>query len=386
MLVIVQDRETQFDPPLYAYMQARGEFDTMVFYTQTIRVGKSEIDHETGRPPLWDHLAQITYPHRHLPAKGFRDTWALFREILAFRPTLVIVSGYYPPSHLLLARLLKSKGIRVGLRSDNSLEHSSFKGAKGLLKRAALPPILRLYDSWHPVGTLARDYLGAVSHSDRPVYLFPYGVDNDWFAEHSSAARSQRAAARRKLGWSESDFVVLGVMKWHPREDPLVLIEAVRLARMSNSRIRLLLLGDGPLRPQVEEKTEALGDAVALPGYVAYSALPGYYGISELFVHPAPNEPWGVSVNEAMACGLPVLVSEGVGARVGLVEEGVNGKVFPVGGAKALAEKLENLIGESERLQSMGEASRNAVSNWDYEHTYLAMQAALREVGKGYGR
>lgn len=377
LLIIVQDCETQFDAPLYAYLEQQGGLALQVYYTQTLAGATGPVDPEIGQAPRWDHLCDVQYSHVHFPAHDLRGAIALSREIVARRPTHVIVSGYFPPSHLWLALLLRRAGLAIGLRSDNTLEHSRFQGLKGLVKRLVLPRILRRYHTWHPVGSAAELYLEAIARTRRPLFRFPYAPDNDWFARESAPWRAQRSDWRLAQGWGTDDFVVLGVLKWHPREDPLTLVRAFIDLRRAFPAARLVLVGDGPLRDEIESGLMMHREAVHLPGYVSYRDLPCWYGVADVFVHPAHSEPWGVSVNEAMACGLPVIASDGVGARHDLIEVGVTGDVYPVGDVQGLAERLAAWASAPERRAAMGRAARAKVADWGYAGTREAMLDAI---------
>jgi glycosyltransferase involved in cell wall biosynthesis len=265
---------------------------------------------------------------------------------------------------------------RVGLRSDNSLWHSNFSGIKGLIKKLVLPVWLRRYDTWHPVGTLAKEYLEVVSRAQRPTFLFPYNVDNAWFAQQANAFRSRRDELLRVIGFSAQNFIVLGIMKWHEREDPLVLIQAFRRLLEHKPEARLVLVGDGPLRPEVEEMIRGIEDKLCLPGYAPYSDLPKYYALADVFVHPAQSEPWGVSVNEAMACGVPVVLSSGVGAAKDLVIEGETGFVFRVGDSVALAQTLANCIAQR-NSDDVREACLQKMRDWSYEQSQMTFERAV---------
>jgi len=284
--------------------------------------------------------------------------------------------------HALLAILLKLRGIRIGLRTDGTLRHSRFVGIKGLVKRAVLPFWFRQYDTWHPVGTLARRYLEVMAGTSRPTFLFPYNVDNAWFMKNAGEWRGRRDQVRMGMGLLPTDFVILGVMKWHPREDPLTLIDAFRQVRLNHPAARLVLVGDGPLRDQVHARLDGLGVIVCLPGYVPYSDLPKYYAMADVFAHPAVGETWGVSVNEAMACGLPVVAAEGVGAGADLIVESKTGFVFPDHDSGRLAEILVRLISDPALTKRMGRQAREEIETWSYEQTYLEMARAVKaELG-----
>jgi len=377
-LIVVQDKPTQFDAPFFAFAAERAAFELKVYYTAGDHEQATLADPEIGQAPGWDHLRRCVYPVAS-PVVGSRHAvlGRLTTEILDWRPDLVILNGYYPPLHARLAWRLKRAGLRIGLRSDSTLEHSVFRRLKGRVKQLILPPWLRHYDTWHPVGSLARRYLETLAGGGRPVYFFPYNVDNDWLAAEAARYRLQRDVLRSKVGCATTDRVILGVLKWHDREDPLTLIDGFARLHAQRSSARLILVGDGPLSDAVHRRAATLGDAVHLPGYVVYSQLPKYYAISDVFVHPAIDEPWGVSVNEAMACGLPVVAASGVGAGADLIVSDETGFVFPNGDAAALCERLLPLVDNRAACARMGQAAVARMTSWNYSQTEREMLRAL---------
>jgi glycosyltransferase involved in cell wall biosynthesis len=375
-LLIVQDIPTQFDMPLYNYLAEHARFRLTVIYTQVRQPGVAGIDMETGRAPRWDHVEHEVYDRIYLNRQQARRPAEVVALVAVQAPDLVVVSGYAPSLHRKLVRPLKKRGFRLGLRSDNTLRHSNLRGIRGLVKKLVLPLWLRRYDSWHPVGSLARAYLEALSHTRRPTFLFPYNVDNAWFARQAATYRRQRECVLQSMGFEPTDFIVLGIMKWHEREDPLLLIRAFRELVRARPTARLVLVGDGPLRDTVGDMLADIKGNVNTPGYLPYSLLPSYYALADVFVHPAPGESWGVSVNEALACGVPVVASAGVGAGVDLVEEGVTGHVFPAGDWKALAKRLVGMA-DSECRAAMRAACIEKMEQWSYQQTNTAFEQAL---------
>jgi glycosyltransferase involved in cell wall biosynthesis len=228
------------------------------------------------------------------------------------------------------------------------------------------------------VGNQALAYLRELSGNDRPSYRFAYAVDNDWFASRSTVERSGRAQWLIDCGWPADAFVVLGIMKWTEREDPLTLVRAFGHLQCHCPRARLVLVGDGPLRGLVQQAIAPIAPLVHCPGFVPYSTLPQWYGYADVFVHPCPDEPWGVSVNEAMACGLPVLAAAGVGAGDELVEPGCNGLRFNNGDDLTLAKQLQQLADHPDHLRAMGTAARQTVASWSYEVSMAQLQQALQ--------
>lgn len=374
-LVVVQNRPTQFDVPLYARIHKEGEISLTVFYTDVDPSETVTLDREMGIAPQWDHLTGV-----HYCAWYSGSAIRLWGQIVAIRPAHVIICGWYPRSHALLALLLRLSGIRIGVRSDNTLAHTALSGLRGRLKRTVMLRWLRVYHAWHPVGSLAHAYLAALSDQPRPVFLFRYSVPTDWFAEQAARFSLERSDLRKELAIRREDFVVLGVMKWSQREDPLTLVEAVLHAAQSIPEIKLILVGEGPLRGAIEGRIKSEAGRVIMPGYAKYSELPMYYALSDLFVHPAVSEPYGVSVQEAMSCGLPVIVSDKVGAAADLVEPGVNGDVFPVGDVAGLADRLIRYAGLRGSAE-MAAASRRKAADWSYSRTLEELRRCLAAVG-----
>jgi len=147
---------------------------------------------------------------------------------------------------------------------------------------------------------------------------------------------------------------------------------------------RLVILGDGRLRNRLEGRLRSLGlgGYVYLPGFKQYSQLPAYYGLAQAFIHSSAVEQWGLVVNEAMAAGLPVLVSERCGCAPDLVEEGRNGFTFDPYDVEALAGLMVRLSSMSDQQrQPMGQASREIISRWTpqtfAENLVKAVEAAL---------
>jgi len=373
-LVIVQNRETQFDAPLYRSIASSAAYPLRVIYTS----GPNGADAELGFAPRWDHLANGSYDQWVLQGQSPLQAWRLARWICSLQPQLVIVAGYYPRFQLLLALLLRLRGQRIGLRSDNTLRHTHLIGWRGWWRRQTVGRIQRLFHSWHPVGHQALAYLRELSGTERPSYRFAYAVDNHWFASHSAVERSGRAQWVADRGWPADAFVVLGIMKWTDREDPLTLVRAFAQLQRSCSRARLLLVGDGPLQALVQQAITPIKALVDCPGYVAYSSLPQWYSYADVFVHPCPDEPWGVSVNEAMACGLPVLAAAGVGAGEELIEPGRNGLRFDNGDAATLARQLQHLAWQPDQVRAMGSAARQTVEAWGYQASMAQMLQALQ--------
>ncbi|MGB6067599.1 MAG: glycosyltransferase family 4 protein [Desulfomonilaceae bacterium] len=380
-LAIVQTRPTQFDGPLFRKLAMDKRLNLAVYYSAPVTKGLISEDPEIGAAPIWDNDIETGYDST-TRSQGPAAAWAFARQIVAHQPDLLIISGYAPVYHLLIAIWARFKGISVGLRSDTTLEHSSSSGrqARLLLKRLLMPFVLSLYTAGHPVGTLARKYLIRYGFPEDRIFEFPYAVDNEWFEEQSDAHRLHRNHLREKIGIPAGAFVIVGVVKFVEREDPITLIRGFASFQTQFQNAHLVLVGDGPLRTRIEGLAEFASSNVHLPGFVPYSRLPMYYAISDVFVHPAVRESWGVSVNEAMACGLPVIVSQKVGSHVDLVREGKTGFLFEPGNPDALARCLTKIAEDANLQVAMSVKAQEMIKGWGYDCVAASIDKALTSI------
>jgi glycosyltransferase involved in cell wall biosynthesis len=166
-----------------------------------------------------------------------------------------------------------------------------------------------------------------------PQYLAPYSVDNERFRTLADAARLTRARRLADLGLDPARPTVIFAGKLIAHKRPLDLIRAVERCE---SPLNLLLLGDGPLRARVRDYETRL--PVRCLGFVNQAELPSWYACGDIIALPSGHEPWGLVVNEGMACGLVPVVSDAAGCAADLVP-GV-GEVFPSGDVGALAAAL----------------------------------------------
>src|SRR3984893_14157293 len=245
-----------------------------------------------------------------------------------------------------------------------------------------------IYD-WDPTSrasTFERKQLGL----PRGWIFFGYDiVDNMHFAHGTAEARADEAAERNRLALLDRFF--LASARFVPNKNLIGLIDAYAHYRQGAgaSACGLVLLGDRAQRAESDARIAAhgIGDHVALPGFKQYGDLPAYYGLAGAFVHVSRVEPWGLVVNEAMAAGLPVVVSSSCGCAPELVTEGKNGFVVEAGDIGILAVRLAELAGMDPNARSeMGERSSEIIAPWSparfAEGCRATVETAMR-VGSG---
>ena len=353
-VVFVLERPSQFDAPLFRLAATDPGIGFEAWFTAP-DPGEPAEDPELERPVDWGFDLLAGYRSQILPQRH-RARWFAER-FRAARPRLVVINGYTRRIYLDALRAARHAGLRTALRLDSAL----FPGdappsrARRLLVRA----LERRFVRFLATGRVSIDFLLACGVSPARIGRFPYAVDDGALGAAAAAARPARGEVRARWGVPAKARVVLALAKFAPRESPWDLLAA----RAATERPDLwwVLAGDGPERAALERAVAERGlDRVVLPGYVPYPELPAAYSAADLFVHPAREERWGVSIAEALACGLPVVASHRVGAAYDLLEPGANGLIYPVGDGAALARAIDEALGFDPAAVAAASAARLA--------------------------
>lgn len=229
-------------------------------------------------------------------------------------------------------------------------------------------------------GMRHRSYLQELGLPEERIFLGYDVVDNDHFSTGAQHSRENAPDVRKEHSLPESYF--LGVCRFVPKKNLRRLVEAYaeyRTEHGADSAWHLVLLGEGPERTAIEEATAEAGvrEAVHLPGFKTYEDLPLYYGLAGAFVHASTREQWGLVVNEAMASGLPVLVSERCGCTPDLVQSGRNGYTFDPYHPSELARLMSRVAHGSVDVEAMGAASRDIIADWNPERFARSLRKAV---------
>ena len=292
------------------------------------------------------------------------------------------VHGYSTVNAMHAMLAAKALGIPVLLRTDSWLGERPRTANKLRIKRMFFDALRTLVHGILAVGQRNALYWEEYFGKDFPIFLMPYAVDNAYFARKTAEATSTRAQMQAELGLDPTRPVILYASKLIIRKNADQLLEAfLQLRASSTIKPYLLFVGDGELRESLEKRVAEAGaqEDVRFTGFRNQSELPRFFDLSSVFVLPARHEAYGLIVNEAMAAGLPVVVSTDIGCADDLVRDGENGYVYPVGDVDALRDALAKtmLPGERER---MGQCSREIIAGWGYDEDLVALNPALRTL------
>jgi len=209
-------------------------------------------------------------------------------------------------------------------------------------------------------GKLNADYYRHYRADQRTFFLLPWAVDNDRFAAASPDA------LRERYGITRDAVVILFSAKLVARKDPMTLLLAFE-AMNHRDRAALVFMGDGEMRNELEVYTREHGiENVHFLGFINQREIPPHYAMSDVFVLPSVYEPRGAVINEAMACGLPVIVTDRCGSIGDIVQENDNAFIYPAGDAVALRDALDSIVSDDVLRARMGRRSREIIADWDF--------------------
>jgi glycosyltransferase involved in cell wall biosynthesis len=383
----------QYQAPLLRLIAAQPDIDLTVFFQSDLSL-KAYRDEGFGRSIRWDVDLLEGYRSEFLPAIGRRDTieggrpfnYGISSRLRRGRFDVLWVHGtalWFNWVAMLAARMAS---IPVLMRDEATLISANRSAAKIWLKRQLFFHALgRVCAGFLAIGTLNRRYYLENGITAERIFPVPYCVDNGYFADRAAAAAPQREAFRAKLELEPGRPVILYASKLQRRKRAGDLLAAFAALREMNPARKpyLLFVGDGEQRRELEERARPLAGDVRFLGFMNQSELPAIFDLCDVFVLPSDQEPWGLVVNEAMNAGRAVIVSNQVGCGSDLVRDGVNGFVYPVGDAAALAKALASVLRDPAMTQAMGRASAEIIGGWDFQRDLDGLRAAIRHATAG---
>lgn len=334
---------------------------------------------------LWqmDGLSQsgveTLHPSRKQEDLGFSDVFGRVRKILKRESVETVFLPSYSPMRcfgaLMAARSVNARCIMMN-------ETHAGTASNSVVKEALKKTILRQFDGGLVGGTPQREYfqsLGMRSSDIREGYDV---VDNDFYASHSQVAKSDKRHVRQKHGLPTRYVLSLG--RFVEKKNLTLLVKAyAKLAKRSNEQEIpvLLLVGEGQEEQAIRDcaaelnipmfqiekgkPPEQQSPAIALLGFQQADDVAEIMSLADCFVLPSLYEEWGLVVNEAMACGLPVVVSQSVGSVVDLVRNDVNGLLFNPESVESLEAALFKVVSDEDLRLQMGVESLSIISQWN---------------------
>lgn len=294
---------------------------------------------------------------------------ALFKQFNAFRPDILNITGYYDPAQVLLMLYAKLKGVKVVISNESNVRDHARGGFKETLKKY----ILQLADGFICFGKSSADYLKLLNIDTSKILTQKAAVvDNDILLTNFNNALISSQQRKADLHLPQHNFIYVGRMS--EEKNLQKLIEA--FGKLNQKNWGLILLGEGPQKTDLQNIAKQYNAIYFLDGVPWYD-VPQALSLADVFVLPSYSEPWGLVVNEAMICAMPVIVSNVSGCADDLVLENRNGFLFEPTNQTKLTAALQFFIENPEKIKAMGNASTEIVAPF-------SSKTVANEILKGY--
>jgi glycosyltransferase involved in cell wall biosynthesis len=380
-LAIIVTHPIQYYAPVFQLLSKDETVEIKVFYTWGEDSLKAKYDPGFGKVIDWDIPLLEGYPYEFLKNtsaapgshhfKGIINPEAI-KRIIAFKPDAILIYGWAYQSHLKIMRHFKGK-IPVWFRGDSNLLDNNNANWKTFARYIFLRWVYRYTDKVFYVGKANKDYFLKYGVPDKKLVFAPHAIDNNRFSnDHSIEAQT----LRKKLQLKDNEILILFAGKLEPKKNPILLLDA--FLQVNSPNLRLLFVGDGVLENQLKSKASG-NPAVHFLPFQNQQKIPAIYQSCDIFCLPShgPGETWGLAVNEAMAAGKAVIVSNKVGCASDLVATD-NGYIFNSSDIEELKTILKQLTDRRDLLK-MGSSSRIKVQNWSFENQVGAFLHTIYE-------
>lgn len=382
-IAFVVSHPIQYLVPLYQKLAGRDDVDVKIFFTW--HAGERAVDDPGfGRPIEWDipltegyafervaNVASAPGTHKFL---GLRNPM-LFDRVMSWQPDVVHINGWAWLSHLQLLHGLKRRGVPTLFFGDSHLLDGKANGPRWWIKSA----VLRRVYSWPTAclfaGSANRAYFETFGVPPQRLYPCPHAIDVGRFAEPAAQREEAAARWRSELGIAADRKVLLYAGKFEAKKRPAELMQA--FAQLPDPSLVLVMAGSGELQGEID--AIAAGDPARfriLP-FQNQSRMPIVYRLGDIFVLPSGfGESWGLAVNEALACGRPVIVSDRVGCAPDTVDASC-GRIFCSNDWSEFGRTVAAMFGDPDKLADMRRAAAERARAFDVGVAETTLVAAV---------
>jgi glycosyltransferase involved in cell wall biosynthesis len=388
-VAILVTNPIQYFAPLFAQLAQQPEFDLTVLYC-SLQGAQAERDPGFGISIAWDRPVLEGYRY-----KLVRNYWrwgsgrffsyvnpGIIHELRAGAYDAVIVFGWGHLSAWLAFAGARLSGTPWILYGDSVSIFDEENGwLKRKLKRAILRPLFRKTSAFLVMGRFNQGFYDSYGVPRGKCFRMPYPVDNDFFSRAAEKARGRRTEVRARYGIPAHAIVVLFVGKLIPLKHAQDLLDTLKHLQPSIPDLGAVFVGEGQLRADLEAYSarHSLKNVFIL-GFKNQTEVPEIYAMSDIFLMPSSHDKWGLVINEAMACGLSVVVSDRAGAWADLVKNGENGFVYRCGQLAALERAIRAIALDPALRERMGKKSLDIIDTYGYDQCVEGITKALESL------
>jgi glycosyltransferase involved in cell wall biosynthesis len=314
---------------------------------------------------------EIRFPYQVLPSwrrrvgrQSLLLNWGAETALRGAAPDFILCGGYnYVASWQSMSWARRNRvPFALWAESTSRDSRSGYAWIEFLKRR-----FLRGCDSFVVPGKSSVEYLMGYGVPEEMIFTAPNAVDTQFFAQRAEEVRRDAAMHRQALGLPARFFLFAGRLV--PEKGIFDLVQAYgALALELRKEVGLVFVGDGAARSALLERAAAISPgSIQLAGFAQREQLAEYYAPADAFVFPTHTDTWGLVVNEAMACGLPIISSSAAGCVADLVESGWNGRVVSARHVGQLASAMDDLARDADLRSLMGQRSTQRVQQYSPE-------------------
>lgn len=381
-LAIVTTHPIQYNAPWFRLLAQQSDIEVKVFYTWEASENVAKYDPGFGKVIAWDipllegyeytfvrNIASDQGSHRY---KGI-DNPTLNKEIDAWGAQAILVFGWAYKSHLGCIRHFKNK-IPVLFRGDSTLLDET-GGIKQIIRRVLLRYVYSFIDYALYVGQNNKNYYLKHGINERQLVFVPHAIDNDRFAADENTFHEEAKRWKATIGIPENCFTILFAGKLEAKKNPEYLLKLAK--RLKDPDFRFVIVGNGEQEPMLKKAAEN-DNRIFFLDFQNQKKMPIIYRVGDVFVLPSkgPGETWGLAINEAMACGRPVITSTKTGGAIDMVAD--NGIILDPDDIDTAEKYIRHLKSDQSYYRQQSGNAKSKVSAYSYKKVVETITELLR--------
>jgi len=382
-LAIIASHPIQYHAPWYRMLASK--LDLHVYYAHRAS-GADQAAAGFDIPFEWDTPLLEGYPFTWLKNRASHprldrffgcDTPGIKEIIQGGNFDAVLAHGWNLLCYWQAANAAGRCGIPVLARGDSQLI-TPRNGLLRIAKELMYPLMLKKFDVFLSVGRRHSEYLRHYGVSTDRIFSVPHCVDNGFFRAAAEKARQMKVSPRSSFGLAEGGTVFLFAGKFILKKRPLDFLSALDALRQEGVLAQGLMIGDGPMRHILEKHVEEHQTPCLLGGFLNQREMGRAYAAADAMALPSDGrETWGLVVNEAMACGVPVIVSDQAGCAPDLVIDGRTGFTYPCGRTDELTQRMREIARNHDLLAALSRGALEHIKLFSFEAACDGLLAAL---------
>lgn len=361
-LVILTEIIAPYRIPVFNALARRTDLDLSVIFL-------AETDETLRQWRVYKN--EISFAYRVLPSWRWRTRYSTFlvnRGLCAalseLSPQVIICGGYNYAASWQALLWAKRHGVEFVLWSESN-SHDARAGRPWVEFMKTY--FLRHCDRFVVPGKTSLEYLRVLGSQETNIFTAPNAVDNGWFSTQAEYTRAHATEFRERMKLSSRYILFVGRLV--PEKGVFDLLEAyAKLESSLRANVGLVFAGDGISKDQLSEQAKQIHPGmIYFTGFAQREDLAGIYSLAEALILPTHSDPWGLVVNEAMACGLPIVVTTVAGCAADLVENGRNGFVVPPRDSEKLSMAIDSIVRRPEFQHQMRTCSVARIQSYSPE-------------------